>query len=111
MKKNAALIHRYSLTLFVGMAWLVCAGTAQAGEYKCYVTGADSLHYVVIVDFSSLGMAARAARHVRIDTPNMGRVDVQDVIECRELDQTFRDQKARALDAKTRLDTITNRRQ
>ena len=83
---------------------------AHSAEYKCYVTASDTLRYLVIVDFPSPGMAARAARHVWINTPNTGKVGVQDVHECVELDKPFRDKAAQRLESKTPLESIKNPR-
>ena len=83
---------------------------ASATEYKCYVTGSDTLQYIVIVDFDRPGMAARAARHVWINSPTTGKVGVQDVHECITLDKPFHDKAARELEAKTPIDTINNAR-
>ncbi len=97
-------------SLKLGLFLALCAPSAQADEYKCYVTASDTLRYLVIVDFDSPGMAARAARHVWIDNPSTGKVGVQDVHECVLLDKTFRDRAAQALEKVTPLDTIKNAR-
>lgn len=89
---------------------LLVSTQASATEYKCYVTGSDTLKYLVIVDFDTPGMAARAARHVRIKNQKTGRVGVQDVHECVTLDKPFRNKAARLLEEKTPLETITNPR-
>ncbi len=107
MKSFIRRCRQITLTFLMS---LLLVGQANATEYKCYVTGTDTLHYIVIVDFTSVGMAATAARHVQIDTPNMGRVGVQDVQECAELDKSFRSKAARQLDERTPRETITNSR-
>jgi len=86
------------------------SSTTWAKEYKCYVTGYNTMHYLVIVDFDSPGMAARAARHVWIKTPDFGKVGVQDVIECRSIDKPFQNKAARAQEELTPLNTITSSR-
>jgi hypothetical protein len=83
---------------------------ASATEYKCYVTASDTLHYIVIVDFDSPGMAALAARHVWITNPATGKVGVQDVHECIILDKPFHAKAARELEKVTPLESINNPR-
>ncbi len=109
-EKKGGALRACSVKLGVFLALCLCTLSAQADEYKCYVTASDTLRYIVIVDFDSPGMAARAARHVWINNPSTGKVGVQDVHECVTLDKTFRDKAAQALEKITPLDTIKNPR-
>jgi len=103
--KNTILTRVWFILLL-----MVSTSSAYAVEYKCYVTGSDSLHYLVVVDVESSGMAILAARHVKVNSPVTGKVGVQGVQECTTLDKPFRHASARKLEEKTPIDTITNSR-
>ena len=99
------------LVLLLSFLLLITSNlSAKPSEYKCYVSASDSLHYIVIVEMNSAGMAARAARHVWINSPVTGKVGVQDVIECIALNKPFKDVGARKQEEKTPLHTIKNTR-
>lgn len=98
-----------SLWLFFSL-FIASFAHAKTSSFKCYVSASDSLHYIVIVEMNSVGMAARAARHVWINSPATGKVGVQDVIECIALNKPFRDANARKQEIKTPLHTIKNTR-
>ena len=104
------MLRKATIGLCLGIAASTYTLQASATEYKCFVTGSDTLRYIVVVDFDRPGMAARAARHVWINSPTTGKIGVQDVHECVTLNKTFRDKAARELEQKTPIDTITNSR-
>ncbi|TPW11175.1 MAG: hypothetical protein FD130_2032 [Halothiobacillaceae bacterium] len=102
--------HRSLLTVSMTALLLLTSHDTLAKEFKCYVTASDTLHYLVIVDFESAGMASLAARHVWINTKETGKVGIQDVHECVALDASFRSNAAKQLDANTPRSEITNAR-
>ncbi len=95
-------------TLLFFILFMTTIAQANAGDYKCYVKASDSLRYLVIVEMNSAGMAARAARHVWINSPVTGKVGVQDVIECQVLNKPFKDANARKQEKITPINTIRN---
>ena len=67
---------------------------AENKPFKCFVTGSDTLSYIIELKAPNAGIAGSAARHGRIQSKNMGRVEVRGVIECTAVGRDFRTRQA-----------------
>lgn len=77
------------------------AGTAVAGEYKCYVSASDSKNYIVLNEAENIDKSEDIARSQKVTIGLIKPLAVTSVIECKPATEAFTDVKAMQLDSST----------
>lgn len=77
------------------------AGSAAAGEYKCYVGASDSKNHIVLNEADSIDKAEKIARSQKVTIGLSKPLAVTTVIECKPATEAFTDVKAMQLDSST----------
>jgi hypothetical protein len=80
---------------------LLAAASAQADDFKCFVSGADGERYIIFNESADMREARSVAKGQKVQIGVERPVAVTRVFECAKLADRFLDNQANALDAET----------